>query len=302
MENKPKVIIIGGPTATGKTRLSLDIAKAFGGEIVSADSVQIYKRLDIGSAKPSKEEMEGIPHHMIDILEPTEEFSVYDFVNRAKADIEDILSRGRLPIVVGGTGLYISSLVDNVSFTPNETDMALRAELFERTQKTDPQTMHIELSNIDPVAAEKIHPNNIRRVIRALEIFYLTGKTMTEQNELSKTIPSPYEYKMYALTSEREIIYDRINRRVDEMVKRGLFEEVSSLLSSGVAPHMQSMQGIGYKEIAAFFRGELLRDEAVDAVKQNSRRYAKRQLTWFKRDTRYKWLDITNEIDISELI
>ncbi len=302
MENKTKIVVIGGPTATGKTNLSIRLAKEFDGEIVSGDSVQIYKRLDIGSAKPTKEEMDGIPHHLIDILEPYENFSVADYVARAKTVIDDITARKKLPIVVGGTGLYISSLVDNVTFSEAETDYALRDELNKKAEKMGTEALYDELKSIDPTAALSIHPNNIKRVIRALEIYYLTGKTMTEHNAASKTIPSPYDAKMYALTSSRELIYERINKRVDFMVNDGLFDEVSSLLKSGITKDMQSMQAIGYKEIVSYFDGFCTKEEAIDAVKQNSRHYAKRQLTWFKRDERYKWLDINDEIDISKLI
>lgn len=302
MENKTKIVIIGGPTATGKTALSVELAKMHNGEIISADSVQIYKKLDIGSAKPTKDEMAGIPHHMIDIIEPTDTFSVADFVERAKEYIKDISSRGKLPIIVGGTGLYISSLVDNVSFAEAETDLSLREELNKKAEKIGAEALHAELSEIDADAAENIHPNNIKRVVRALEIYYSTGKTMTEHNAVSKIVPSPYDARMYALTAEREVIYNRINKRVDIMVNDGLFTEVESLLNSGVTRDMQSMQGIGYKEIVSYFEGELSKDEAVSAVKQNSRRYAKRQLTWFRRDERYTWLDITKNIDITKLI
>lgn len=302
MEKKPEIIIIGGPTATGKTKLSVALAKEFGGEIISADSVQIYKKLDIGSAKPTKEEMDGIPHHMIDIIEPNDSFSVCDFVTRAKDDIKDILSRGKLPIIAGGTGLYISSLVDNVSFTEAETDLTLRDELIKKAEKIGAEALYSELEKIDPESAKRIHPNNIKRVIRALEIYYQTGKTMTQQNELSKLTESPYTYKMFALSSDRELIYERINKRVDVMVDDGLFDEVSSLLNAGITRDMQSMQAIGYKEIVSFFEGALTKDEAIEAVKQNSRRYAKRQLTWFRRDERYLWLDIAKDIDISSLI
>ncbi|MBR2500464.1 MAG: tRNA (adenosine(37)-N6)-dimethylallyltransferase MiaA [Clostridia bacterium] len=302
MEQKKKIIVIAGPTATGKTKLSIDIAKAYGGEIVSSDSVQIYKRLDIGSAKPTKEEMSGITHHLIDILEPYESFSVADFVERAKDSIEDILSRGKLPIVVGGTGLYISSLVDNVSFSAAETDHTLRGELNKRAETEGVLALYEELKKTDPVAAENIHPNNIKRVIRALEIYYQTGKTMTEHNTISKLTESPYDAKMYALSSDRELIYERINKRVDIMVKDGLLEEVSALLESGITKDMQSMQAIGYKEIIAYLEGDLSKDAAIDLVKQNSRHYAKRQLTWFKRDERYTWLDINDKIDITKLV
>lgn len=302
MENKTKIIVIGGPTATGKTKLSVELAKKASGEIISSDSVQIYKRLDIGSAKPTKEEMSGVVHHMIDILEPTENFSVADYVERAKDIISDVSSRGKLPIIVGGTGLYISSLVDNVSFSDGETDFSLREELNKKAEEMGASRFHELLCEIDPTSAKNIHPNNVKRVVRALEIYYTTGKTMTEHNAVSKLVPSPYDAKMYALTSDRELIYERINKRVDVMVNDGLFCEVEELLKDGITKDMQSMQAIGYKEIVSYFEGELTKEEAIDAVKQNSRRYAKRQLTWFNRDERFVWLDISKDIDIENLV
>ena len=295
MENKTKIVVIGGPTATGKTKLSVELAKKANGEIISADSVQIYKKLDIGSAKPTKEEMSNIPHHMIDILEPTENFSVADYVERAKSVIADVSSRGKLPIIVGGTGLYISSLVDNVMFSEAETDFALRDELNKKAEEMGAEKFHALLAEVDPVSAENIHPNNVKRVVRALEIYYSTGKTMTEHNAVSKLVPSPYDAKMYALTSDREVIYERIDKRVDIMVNDGLLEEVDGLLKDGVTKDMQSMQAIGYKEIVSYFEGKLTKEEAIDAVKQNSRRYAKRQLTWFNRMKNINWLFIDKE-------
>lgn len=287
-----KVIVIAGPTATGKTALSVKLAKKLGGEVVSADSVQIYKGLNIGSAKPTMEETEGVPHHMIDILEPTASFSVADFCARAKETIFQILSGGGVPIVAGGTGLYISSLVDNVSFIKEETDKSVRASLVKELEEIGKEAMHEKLEKIDPQAAAAIHPNNTKRVIRALEVFFATGKTLTEQNARSKQTKSPFDFVLCALSCDREILYDRINQRVDKMVDAGLFREVESLLAGGVPASCQSMQGIGYKEAVLFLNGEITKEECIEKIKQNSRNYAKRQLTWFRREN-YRWFDCT---------
>lgn len=287
-----KVIVIAGPTATGKTALSVKLAKEIGGEIISADSVQIYKDLDIGSAKPTREEMGGIPHHMMDILSPTDTFSVADFCARAQTLIPEIIKRGKVPMVVGGTGLYISSLVDHVSFIEAETDFTVRNRLQEELDKIGKEAMHEKLAEIDADSARAIHPNNTKRVIRALEVFYTTGKTMTEQNAMSKMQKSPFDFVLCGLTCAREILYERINRRVDIMVESGLFDEVKCLLDWGVSPDSQSMQGIGYKEVVSYFLGEMSREESIDKIKQNSRNYAKRQLTWFRRGA-YQWYDCT---------
>ncbi len=286
-----KVIVIAGPTATGKTALAVALSKELGGEVVSADSVQIYKGLNIGSAKPTEIEMEGVPHHMIDILEPTASFSVADFCARAKEILFQILSRGHVPIVAGGTGLYISSLVDNVSFIKEETDKSVREALMSELEQCGKEVMHEKLTKIDPQAAAAIHPNNTKRVLRALEVFYSTGKTLTEQNARSKINKSPFDFTLCALSCDRQIMYDRINQRVDKMVDAGLFREVESLLSQGVSADCQSMQGIGYKEAVLFLNGEITKEDCIEKIKQNSRNYAKRQLTWFRRGA-YQWFDV----------
>lgn len=284
------VIVIAGPTATGKTALSVRLAQELDGEIVSADSIQIYKKLDIGSAKPTDEEKRGIPHYLMDFVEPCGTYSVADYVKDAKEKIDDIISRGKTPIMVGGTGLYISSVVDNVSFTESETDLSVRNRLLEELEKIGPQEMHKRLEEVDPTSASSIHPNNTKRVIRALEIFETTGKTRTEHEEISKINKSPYNFCQIALTCERELLYERINKRVDIMVENGLFREVSDLLSQGVNRDAQSMQGIGYKEAVMAVLGEISCDEAIELIKKNSRNYAKRQLTWFRRGN-YTWFD-----------
>jgi len=289
-----KVIVIAGPTATGKTALAVRLAKELSGEVISADSVQLYKGLDIGSAKPTKEEMMGVPHHMIDILEPYATFSVADFCARAKETIEDIKSRNRVPIIAGGTGLYISSLTDNVAFSDEEQDDSVRETLYKELDAIGKDAMYARLLKIDPEAASSIHPNNTKRVIRAIEIYEKTGKTMTQQNKASKLTKSPYDFILCALTCERALLYERIDSRVDKMVEAGLFDEVSALLKSGVDRACQSMQGIGYKEAVLYLDGEMSRDEAVALIQKNSRNYAKRQLTWFRRGD-YTWFDVMSE-------
>jgi len=289
-----KVIVIAGPTATGKTALSVRLAKELGAEIISADSIQIYKKLDIGSAKPSIQEREGIPHHLMDIVPADGVYSVADYVRDAKEKIDDILSRNKVPIIVGGTGLYISSLVDNVEFSDSEQDMSVRARLQEELLKIGPEAMHQRLKEVDPESAESIHPNNTKRVIRALEIFETTGKTRTAYEAESKLNKSPYDFCLIALSCERELLYERINRRVDIMEEQGLFDEVESLLRDGISKGAQSMQGIGYKEAVMAVEGEISAEESIELIKKNSRNYAKRQLTWFKRGG-YTWFDCLDE-------
>ncbi len=285
-----KVIVIAGPTATGKTALSVELAKAFSGEVISADSVQIYKQLNIGSAKPEEAEKQGIPHHMMDFLDPGTSFNVADFCALAKMKIDEIHARGNIPIIAGGTGLYISSLINNISFVKEETNEGVRDALYREMEEVGEIAMHEKLKEIDPEAAQKIHPNNKKRVIRALEIFLTTGKTMTEQNALSKNEPSPYEFILVGLNIEREKLYERIDKRVEIMVERGLFSEVEGILAKGISRDAQSMQGIGYKEAVLFLEGEISKTKSIELIQKNSRNYAKRQLTWFKREP-YKWFD-----------
>ena len=288
MENK--VLVIAGPTATGKTALSVRLAKELNTEIISADSIQIYKKLNIGSAKPDDAEKQGVVHHLMDFLEPDAIYSVADYVKDAKEKIDELLASGKTPIITGGTGLYISSLVDNVEFSDGEIDTTLRDRLNEELKALGIDAMYERLKAIDPESAESIHPNNTKRVIRALEIYETTGKTKKEHEKVSKLKKSPYDFCLVGLNCEREILYERINKRVDIMIEKGLINEVKEILSSGVSKDAQSMQGIGYKEVVMALSGEISEEECIELIKKNSRNYAKRQLTWFKRGN-YQWFD-----------
>ncbi len=291
---KIPVIVVAGPTASGKTDLAIDIANAVGGEIVSADSMQIYKYMDIGTAKPTKEERKKCPHYLIDFVDPRVEFSVADYVGVAHARIEDIVSRGKIPVMCGGTGLYINSVIDDVEFGEYENDMKLREELREIAEKDGGEKLIEMLREFDPVSAERLHPNNLKRVIRAIEFFRISGVPISEHQEETKKKESRYEPIMFLIDRPREELYERINRRVDVMIETGLVDEVKSLLNKGFTRDLNSMQGIGYKEIIAYLEGEIPLEEAIDRVKQNSRHYAKRQLTWFRRDERIIKLNYEN--------
>lgn len=285
--------MIVGPTAVGKTKLSIDCAKAFGGEIISGDSVQVYKQLDIGSAKIKPDEMEGIPHHLIDIKEPDESFSAAEFQTLVREKISEISSRGSIPIIVGGTGLYIQSVLYDYQFAEMPGDLALRNELEEKVKQGGGMDLYHKLEMIDPQSAERIHPNNIRRVIRALEIYYSSGKTMSELQE-SQKMEQLYYTAVIGLTMDREKLYNRINKRVDMMMDEGLLEEVSRLYEQGIK-NVQSVQAIGYKELYDYLSGRITFDEAIEQLKQNSRKYAKRQLTWFRNKMEITWFDMTEE-------
>ncbi len=282
MEQIP-VVVVCGPTACGKTALGVQIAKEFGGEVVSADSMQIYRRLDIGTAKPSPEETEGIPHHMIDIAEPWEAYSVARYCAEAGEAVRDIHSRGLLPVIVGGTGLYIDNLIANTDFSSPEGNPELREELAEIARLKGNEALHAMLRELDSAEAERIHPNNVKRVIRAIELVRLSGEARAELNEKSRR-PSPFKPVYFSVEHPREELYSRINKRVDLMLERGLVEEVRRELLPVRAQATTAAQAIGYKEILAFFDGNCSLGEAADAVKQNSRRYAKRQITWFRRN------------------
>ncbi len=289
--SKPKIVGVVGPTASGKTDFAVDLALKRNGEVVSCDSMQIYRGMDIGTAKPTADETRGVPHHMIDIADPSEEFNVARFVKMARAAIDDILSRGRLPVLCGGTGLYFDSVVSNISFTESRSDPEYRAELKALAEKNGAEHIHEMLRAVDPKAAEDIHPNNLRRVIRALEIYRTTGRPKSELDIEQRGEPL-YDAEIYGLTRPREELYDRINRRVDIMLGRGLEAEVRGLIESGADLDSTAMQAIGYKEMAEYIRGECSLSEAAEKIKRESRRYAKRQMTWFRRNKNIKWIEI----------
>ncbi len=289
-----EVIVIVGPTASGKTGLSIELAKRLNGEIISADSMQIYKFMDIGTAKPTEAERQGINHYLIDEVMPSEEFNVVRFKELAVKYIEEIISKGKQPILVGGTGLYVSSLINNINFSESESDWELREELNKEAEEKGPQYLHDRLRLVDPEAAENIHPNNVKRVVRALEVYYQTQKPISYHNEISRGTPSKYDFILLGLTMERQRLYDRINERVDIMLENGLVEEVRRLVELGYADSITSVQGIGYKEILSYLRRERTLEEAVEVIKRESRRYAKRQITWFKRINEIKWFNLDN--------
>lgn len=287
-----KIIVIAGPTASGKTRLGIELAKACGGEIVSADSMQVYRRMDIGTAKADKSERAQAVHHMLDVAEPWENYSVARYVEEAGKCCDEIISRGKTPILVGGTGLYIDSLVSGRDFADSQEDMALRRELEEDFDRLGAEAMLNILAGFDPQRAEKLRHGDKRRIIRAIEIFRLTGKTATEHDEESRQRPPRYDAARIVLNyKDRAKLYERIDKRVLMMNELGLFDEVESLLSSGLSPDCTAMQAIGYKEAVLAVRGEISRGEAIAMIQQNSRRYAKRQLTWFKRWEAAHWIE-----------
>lgn len=288
---KPKIVGVVGPTASGKTDFAIDLAIERGGEVVSCDSMQIYRGMDIGTAKPTHEEMRGIRHHMIDIVSPDESFSVAQFVTMARSCIDDILSRGRLPVLCGGTGLYFDSVINNISFSKTETDFEYRRQLETLAQEKGCEYIHDMLRAADSESADSIHPNNLRRVIRALEIYKLTGKPKSQVDREQKG-ESVYDAEIYGLNRPREVLYDRINRRVDIMMEMGLLDEVRLLIDSGVSPNSTAMQAIGYKELVSYLNGSCSLEESVDKIKLESRRYAKRQFTWFKRNKNIIWLNM----------
>ena len=298
---KKKILVIGGPTAVGKTELSIELAKRLNGEIISADSMQIYKYMDIGSAKVSKEEMNGVVHHLIDVVDPSENFSVADYKEQGEKAIKEIISRGKLPIIVGGTGLYINSLTCNMNFTEAEKDEEYRKDLDKLANEHGNNYIHEMLKDIDPISYKEIHANNRKRVIRALEVYKLTGKPFSSYNAGEDFYKSEYDVHYYVLTMDREKLYERINLRVDIMMEKGLLEECIKLKEMGYTSSMQSMQGIGYKEILYYLEGNVKLQEAINMIKQGSRNYAKRQLTWFRRDPRVTFLDKDKLSDVEIL-
>ena len=293
--DKPFVLAVVGPTASGKTGLGIELAKAYGGEVISADSMQIYKGMDIASAKPTAEEMQGIPHHLIDFLDRDVTFSAADYVKLAKEKIDEVLSRGKLPIIVGGTGLYIDSLLENVKFSEGGSDEEYRAELYEFARTEGNEALYSRLVQADPEAAESVHPNNIVRVVRALEVIHITGRRFSELKKESRLVESPYDSLIIGLNyADRELLYRRINLRVDEMVKNGLVDEARELWQeSGMKT---AANAIGYKELIPYFEKKMTLEECIDKIKQETRRYAKRQLTWFRKNQRIQWI-ILGEIN-----
>ena len=290
--NKKKpLIILTGPTAAGKTSLSVRLAERLDCEIISADSMQVYKEMDIGTAKITRQEMRGIPHHLVDILRPDQPFNVVEFQKRARSAVEDILSRGKIPLIVGGTGFYIQALLYDIDFSDHEEEESYRRELTELSQKKGKEYLHHMLEEVDPAYAASVHYNNVKRVIRALEYYKETGQRLSDHNEEQQQKESPYCYAYFVLNHDRKILYDRINRRVDQMMADGLLEEVTRLIAKGYTKDMTSMQGLGYKEFFAYVDGSASLEEVVDQIKQETRRFAKRQLTWFRREKDVIWID-----------
>lgn len=301
---KPVVLALVGPTGSGKTRTAIEICRHLNAEIVSMDSMQIYRGMDIGTAKPTKEELAAAPHHMIDIVDPDELFTVSMYREMAVKVIDDILARGKTPLLVGGTGLYLQAISYEMSLGENGADSTLREELNRIAEEPDgPTKLHERLQKIDPQSAEKLHPNDVRRVIRAIEIFESTGKAKSDQRGEQRS-EGPYRVLVYGLSMPREQMYAKINSRVDEMISLGLIDEVKSLLKRGIRPRKEggAMQAIGYKEIVSALEGEMSMDQAITLIKQGSRRYAKRQWTWFRHDARTKWFDWSEYDSTSMLI
>ena len=285
------LVILAGPTAVGKTALSIKLAKKINGAVISADSMQVYKHMDIGSAKVMPEEMKGIPHYLIDVLEPSEEFNIVRFQQMAKEALQQIYAAGQIPIIAGGTGFYIQSLLYDIDFSKEESDTAYRTELTAFAKEYGAHALHEKLKEIDPVSYETIHENNIKRVIRALEFYEQTGKKISLHNETERQKESAYASCYFVLNDDREKLYERIDRRVDEMLAEGLVAEVEALKKRGCTRKLVSMQGLGYKEILAYLDGEYSLEEAVYRIKRDTRHFAKRQITWFKREKEVIWIN-----------
>lgn len=297
-ETKPKLLVLIGPTAVGKTKMSIELAKEFGCEIISGDSMQVYRGMDIGTAKISREEMEGIPHHLIDIHEPDHPYSVAEFQEQSQRLIMEIHDRGKLPFIVGGTGLYVESVCYSYQFSESGADEAFREEQFRFANEYGAEALHLKLVNVDPETAERLHPNDLRRVVRALEIFHLTGIPLSAQLA-PQTKQSPYDLCLVGLTMDRQMLYNRIEERIDLMLNQGLVDEVAALMDKGFAPGLVSMQGLGYKEIVSYLSGECSYEEAVVLLKRDTRRFAKRQLSWFRHMKDIEWVDVTDSGNFS---
>ena len=285
---KPKVVVIVGPTASGKTAVSIELAKKINGEIISADSMQIYKYMDIGTAKPTLDEMQGIKHYMLDVVMPDETFNVAKYKSMAESAIEEILKKGKVPIIVGGTGLYVNTLVDGIEFADAPGDEEYRNELIEKGYREGAMSIYKELEKVDSESAKKIDPNNIRRVARALEIYKVTGKTKT-QLDIESRKEVKYDYRLFGMEWDRETLYNRIDLRVDKMIEAGLIDEVRNVTEKFKISNT-AVQGLGYKEVIEFLNGNISYEEMIEKLKLETRHYAKRQLTWFRRDKRIKWI------------
>ena len=292
--NKPKVIVICGPTASGKTALSIELAKKINGEIVSSDSMQIYKDMDIGTAKPTEQEKDGIEHYLLDFVEPDQRYSVAEFKKDAEEAIERILTKGKTPIIVGGTGLYVDSLIYGIQYQDIKLDEEYRNELKKIAQEQGLDVLYEKAKQIDEQAMKKISPNDQKRIMRVLEIYKTTGKTKTQQEIESRKNEVKYDFKVYAINMERELLYDRINRRVDIMIEQGLIEEVENLLKK-YSTFPTAMQGLGYKEVVEYLEGKTSKEEMIEKIKMETRRYAKRQITWFKKNKQTIWIDGTKD-------
>lgn len=310
MEKLPLIVLVG-PTASGKTALAVEFSKEINGEVVTADSMQVYKKMNIGTAKPDEDEMQGIKHHMIDIIEPYENYSLAQFVSDAGKCISDIVSRGKIPVLAGGTGLYVDTLTQNITLGEAEQDFEYREELLIRSKTEGNEILLNELSKIDPETAERLHVNDTKRIVRALEVFKATGITQSEHIRRSKEKETPYNMLKFCITADRKALYERINMRVDIMFEKGLLDEVEELYNDGIDERFTSMQGIGYKEVLNHIRGNISLEECKDQIKQNTRRYAKRQVSWFKRDLNSVNLDMFDEkkteifkkhIDLSQIM
>lgn len=288
---KKPLIILTGPTAVGKTKASIRLAKALNGEIISADSMQVYKYMDIGSAKIRPEEMQGVKHYLVDELEPDEEFHVVRFQQMAKKAMDEIYAKGKIPIVVGGTGFYIQALLYDIDFTESNEDTSYREELESIANEFGAEYLHNMLKEVDSASAEAIHANNVKRVIRALEFYKLTGQKISEHNEKERAKESPYDFCYFVLNDERQNLYKRIDIRIDQMLEEGLLEEVTALKNKGYTKDMVSMQGLGYKEILDYLNGECTLEDAIYILKRDTRHFAKRQLTWFRRERDVIWVD-----------
>ena len=296
---KKPLIILTGPTAVGKTKASIGLAQALNGEIISADSMQVYKYMDIGSAKIRPEEMQGVRHYLVDELDPDEEFHVVRFQQMAKQAMEEIYAKGKIPIVVGGTGFYIQALLYDIDFTENDEDTEYRKELEKLAKEKGADSLHDMLKEVDPASAESIHANNVKRVIRALEFYKLTGQKISEHNERERGKESPYEFCYFVLNDDRQLLCDRIDLRIDKMLEDGLLEEVTALKNKGYTKDMVAMQGLGYKEILDYLNGACTLEEAIYILKRDTRHFAKRQLTWFRRERDVIWVD-KNKYDHDE--